>query len=344
MRNRCGTDIRRDNSGSRRLRYSVRLFAAVLCLHLVPDVYAQGYPAKAIRFIVAFPPGGGNDILARELGQSVSEPLGVPVVIDNKPGASTIIGTELAAKAPPDGYTIFMGNNSSLTINPNLYPKLPYDPVKDFSPVSLLATAPFLLTAHPSLPVRSVKELIALAKARPRQLNFGSAGIGIVTHLAGEMLNSMARIQIVHVPYKGAGPLLTDLIGGHIELAFNNVLSSVPHVRSGRLRALAVTSAKRSDVLPDLPTVAESGLPGYEGTVWYAVLVPARTPQDVIARLNTEFVKAIGHPKIRDRLTADGASLIGSQPEALAKVIQSDLAKWATVIKDAKLQLDLPRR
>lgn len=337
-------DIRRDNRGSRRLRYSVRLLAAVWCLQLVPDVSAQSYPAKAIRFIVPFPPGGGNDILARDLGQSVSESLGVPVVIDNKPGASTIIGTELAAKAPPDGYTIFMGNNSTLTINPNLYQKLPYDPVKDFSPVSLLATAPFLLLAHPSVPVRSVKDLIALAKARPRQLNFGSSGIGIVTHLAGEMLNSMARIEMVHVPYKGAGPVLTDLIGGHIELAFNNMLSSIPHVRSGRLRGLGVTSAKRSDVLPDLLTFAESGLPGYEASVWYAVLVPARTPPDIIVRLNTEFVNAISNTKVRDRLTADGASLIGSQPKALEKVIQSDLARWAGVIKDAKLQLDLPRQ
>lgn len=337
-------NIRQDNSRSRWHRYTIGLLTAISCLALVPDVVAQGYPAKAIRFIVPFPPGGGNDILARELGQNVSEPLGVPVVIDNKPGASTIIGTELAAKAPPDGYTIFMGNNSTFTINPNLYQKLPYDPVKDFSPVSLLATAPFLILAHPSVPVRSVKDLIALAKARPRQLNFGSAGIGIVTHLAGEMLNSMARIEMVHVPYKGAGPVLTDLIGGHIELAFINVLSSIPHVRSGRLRGLAVTSAKRNDVLPDLPTVAESGLPGYESSVWYAVLVPARTPQDVIVRLNTEFVKAIRNPKVRDRLTADGASLIGSQPEALAKVIQSDLARWSRVIKDAKLQLDFPRQ
>ncbi len=336
----CSIDIRLDDVLLSGHPYLVGLFAAIACLPFVPTASAQSYPTKAIRFIVPFPPGGGNDILARELAQSVSEPLGVPIVVDNKPGASTIIGTELAAKASPDGYSIFMGNNSTLTINPSLFQKLPYDPVKDFSPVSLLASAPFLLLVHPSVPAKSVNELIALARAKPGRLNFGSAGTGIVTHLAGEMLKSMARIEMVHVPYKGAGPALTDLIGGQIDLVFNNVLSALPHVRSARLRALAVTSRERSNVLPDLPTVAESGLSGYEATVWYAVLVPARTPQDAVNRLNAEFVKAVSSPKVRNRLTADGASVIGSQPDALATAIQSDLVRWARVIKQAGLKLD----
>ncbi|MDB5922663.1 MAG: transporter [Betaproteobacteria bacterium] len=308
-----------------------------------PFAHGQSYPSKPIRFIVPFPPGGGNDLLARELAQYVAEPLGQPVIVDNRPGASTIIGTELAAKAPPDGYTIFMGNNSTLAINPNLYKKLPYDAVKDFAPVSLLASAPFVLLVHPSLPARSVKELIALARARPGQLNFGSAGTGITTHLAGEMFNLMARVNIVHIPYKGAGPAMTDLIAGHIQLAFNNVLSALPHVRSNRLRALAVTSAARSAVLPNLPTVAESGLAGYEAGAWYAVLVPARTPPQIVTRLHMEFVKVLQQPKVQDRLSADGASIVGSTPEVLGKTIEADIARWGRVIKQAGLALESVR-
>ena len=304
---------------------------------------AQTYPAKPIRFIVPFPPGGGNDLIARELAAYITEPLGQTVVVENRPGASTIIGTEAAAKAPPDGYTIFMGNNSTLTINPNLYRKLPYDAVKDFAPVSLLASAPFVLLVHPSLPAHSMKELIALARARPGQLNFGSAGLGITTHLAGEMLKLMARIDIVHIPYKGAGPALTDLMGGQIELGFNNMLSALPHVRSGRLRALAVTSKARSRVLPQLPTIAESGLPDYEAGAWYAVLAPARTPAPVIARLHGEFVKALQQPKVQERMAGDGASIAGSTPEALARIIETDIARWGKVIKQTGLTLDTPR-
>ncbi len=318
---------------------------------LIPLIYiagtisamAQTYPAKPIRFIVPFPPGGGNDLIARELAAYITEPLGQTVVVENRPGASTIIGTEAAAKAPPDGYTIFMGNNSTLTINPNLYRKLPYDAVKDFAPVSLLASAPFVLLVHPSLPAHSMKELIALARARPGQLNFGSAGLGITTHLAGEMLKLMARIDIVHIPYKGAGPALTDLMGGQIELGFNNMLSALPHVRSGRLRALAVTSKARSRVLPQLPTIAESGLPDYEAGAWYAVLAPARTPAPVIARLHGEFVKALQQPKVQERMAGDGASIAGSTPEALARIIETDIARWGKVIKQTGLTLDTPR-
>jgi tripartite-type tricarboxylate transporter receptor subunit TctC len=305
-------------------------------------VQAQSYPSKPIRFIVPFPPGGGNDLVARELAQYLAEPLGQPVIVDNRPGASTIIGTELAAKAAPDGHTIFMGNNSTLAINPNLYRKLPYDAVKDFAPVSLLASAPFVLLVHPSLPVRSVKELIALARARPGQLNFGSAGTGITTHLAGEMFNIMARVNMVHIPYKGAGPAMTDLIAGHIQLAFNNVLSALPHVRSGRLRALGVTSAERSRVLPDLPTIAESGLPGYEASVWYAVLAPARTPPQIVSRLNTEFLKVLQQPKVQERLSSDGAAIVGSTPEVLATTIESDIVRWGRIIKQIRLVLDTP--
>ena len=317
------------------------LMLALVATALRP-VAAQSYPAKPIRFIVPFPPGGGNDLIARELSQHLTESLGQPVVVDNRPGASTLIGAEAAAKASPDGYTLFMGNNSTLTINPHLYKKLPYDAVRDFAPLSLLASAPFVLLAHPSVPAQSVKELIALARLRPGQLNFGSSGLGIATHLAGEMFKLMARVDIVHIPYKGAAPALTDLIGGQIELLFNNVISAMPHVRSGRLRALAVTSKTRSHALPQVPAVAEAGLPDYEASVWYAVLAPARTPAPVLTRLHGEFVKALQHPRVQERLASDGASIVGSTPEVLARTIEADLARWGKVIKQNRLSLATP--
>ena len=317
------------------------LILALVATALRP-VAAQTYPAKPIRFIVPFPPGGGNDLIARELSQHLTESLGQPMVVDNRPGASTLIGAEAAAKASPDGYTLFMGNNSTLTINPHLYKKLPYDAVRDFAPLSLLASAPFVLLAHPSVPAQSVKELIALARQRPGQLNFGSSGLGIATHLAGEMFKLMARVDIVHIPYKGAAPALTDLIGGQIELLFNNVISAMPHVRSGRLRALAVTSKTRSHALPQVPAVAEAGLPDYEASVWYAVLAPARAPAPVLTRLHGEFVKALQQPRVQDRLASDGASNVGSTPEVLARTIEADLARWGKVIKQNGISLATP--
>jgi tripartite-type tricarboxylate transporter receptor subunit TctC len=318
----------------------------MIALHtglIAPVACAQSYPSKPIRFIVPFPPGGGNDLLARELAAHLAEPLGQQVVVDNRPGASTLIGTELAARAPADGHTIFMGNNSTLCINPNLYRKLPYDPVKVFSPVSLLASAPFVLLVHPSLPVKSVKDLLSLARARPGQLNYGSAGIGITTHLAGEMFNLMGKVRTVHIPYKGAGPAMTDLIAGHIQFAFNNILSALPHVRSGRLRALAVTSTSRGAVLPDLPTIAESGLAGYEAGAWYAVLVPARTSPQIVDRLYDEFTKVLRNPKVEERIKGDGAQVIGSTPAVLGRTIEEDIARWGKVIRQAGLALDTPR-
>ena len=317
------------------------LILALVATALRP-VAAQTYPAKPIRFIVPFPPGGGNDLIARELSQHLTESLGQPMVVDNRPGASTLIGAEAAAKASPDGYTLFMGNNSTLTINPHLYKKLPYDAVRDFAPLSLLASAPFVLLAHPSVPAQSVKELIALARQRPGQLNFGSSGLGIATHLAGEMFKLMARVDIVHIPYKGAAPALTDLIGGQIELLFNNVISAMPHVRSGRLRALAVTSKTRSHALPQVPAVAEAGLPDYEASVWYAVLAPARAPAPVLTRLHGEFVKALQQPRVQERLASDGASIVGSTPEVLARTIEADLARWGKVIKQNGISLATP--
>ena len=316
---------------------------ALHALFVASSAWPQSYPFKPVRFIVPFPPGGGNDLLARELAQHLSEPLGQPVVVDNRPGASTIIGTELAAKAPPDGHSIFMGNNSTLCINPNLYKKLPYDAVKDFAPVSLLASAPFVLLVHPALPVKSVKDLLALARAHPGELNYGSAGIGIATHLAGEMFNLLGNVKTVHIPYKGAGPAMSDLIAGHIQFTFNNVLTALPHVRSGRLRALAVTSKTRSAVLPDLPAVAESGMPGYEAGVWYAVLVPARTAPQIVNRLHGEFTRALQNPKVQERISGDGAQVIGSTPAVLGKTIEEDIARWEKVIRQAGLALDTPR-
>ena len=322
-------------------KITLALMLALVATALRP-VAAQTYPAKPIRFIVPFPPGGGNDLIARELSQHLTESLGQPMVVDNRPGASTLIGAEAAAKASPDGYTLFMGNNSTLTINPHLYKKLPYDAVRDFAPLSLLASAPFVLLAHPSVPAQSVKELIALARQRPGQLNFGSSGLGISTHLAGEMFKLMARVDIVHIPYKGAAPALTDLIGGQIELLFNNVISAMPHVRSGRLRALAVTSKTRSHALPQVPAVAEAGLPDYEASVWYAVLAPARAPAPVLTRLHGKFVKALQQPRVQERLASDGASIVGSTPEVLARTIEADLARWGKVIKQNGISLATP--
>ena len=290
--------------------------------------------------IVPYPPGGSADILARAIGAKVGEGLGQPVVIDNRPGAGTIIGTEATAKSAPDGYTFMLGTVSSHAINPALNPKLPFDPVKDFTPLSLVASIPFAMIVHPSVPAKSVQEFVALAKSKPGQLNYSSAGNGTSNHLAGELLKSMAGIDLVHVPYKGSAPALNDLIAGHVSLMFDLVLTAAPHIKSGAARGLAVTGAQRSAVLPDLPTVAESGLPGYEVSAWFGIFAPAGVPQPVAKRLNAEFVKVMREPDLKQRLASLGADPLTSTPEEFSNYLRSEIEKWAKVVKASGMKVD----
>jgi tripartite-type tricarboxylate transporter receptor subunit TctC len=315
-----------------------RFLIALTTLTLAAGTAAGEYPTKPVRLIVPFPPGGGNDTMARTVGQKLSEAFGQQVVIDNRGGAGGNIGAEIAARAAPDGYTLFLGGTGSHGTNPNLHAKLPYDPVKDFAPISLIASAPLLVVVPPSLPVRSINELIQLAKARPGQLNFASSGTGTIAHLAAELLNSMANIKIQHVPYKGTGPALTDLLSGQVQLMFNSAVSMLPQVRGGKLRAIAMTGTKRLAAMPDLPTVAESGVPGYEAASWYGVLAPARTQRAIVDTLNREIVKITRIPELRERLAADGAEPAGTSPEEFAAHIKRELARWAKVIAQAHIR------
>ena len=303
-------------------------------------ILAQAYPAKPIRVLVGFPAGGTSDILARVVAQKLTEAWGQQVVIDNRPGAGGNIATELAAKAVADGYTLLVSPGSTLTSNPAVYSKVPFDPVKDFAPVTIIAGVPNALVVHPSLPVKNVKELIALAKSRPGQLAYASTGAGQSTHLSAELFKLMAGVNLIHVPYKGSAPALTDIVAGQVSVMFDNMPSCLPFIKSGRLRPLAVTSARRSAALPALPTVAEAGLPGFEVTVWFAVLAPAATPREIVNRLNAEIVSALKTPDMRERLAQQGAEPMGNTPEEFAAVIKRDLAKWAKVVRDAGIKLD----
>ena len=291
------------------------------------------YPVKSIRMIVPSAPGSGPDIVARAIGQKLTAALGQSIVVDDKPGAGGIIGSEAAAKSSPDGYTLIMSNAGTHAVNASLYAKLPYDPVKDFAPVTLVAIAPNILIVHPTLPVHSARELIALAKSKPGELTFGSGGNGSTAHLSGEMFRTMAGINIVHVPFKGSPAAVIGVISGQIAMAFPNIPPALPHVRSGKLKALAVTTAKRSVAVPDLPTVAESGLPGYEATAWFGVLAPAATPPQIIGTLNAAIVRIVHTRDMQERLMAEGTEAVGNTPEQFTQIIKSDIAKWAKVVK-----------
>jgi len=316
----------------------IRILALALMLgaQLAP---AQSYPSRPIRLIAPSSPGSGVDIVARIVGQKLSENLKQQVVIDNRAGAGANLGAEIAAKAAPDGYTLFMGTPAH-AINTSLYRRLNYDIVKDFSPISLVTTGQYVLVAHPSLPVRNVKELIALARARPGQLNFASAGNGNATHLAGELFKSLARLNIVHVPYKGTGPALTDLIGGQVQLMFANLTAGLPHIKSGKLRALAVTGTARSPAAPDIPTMIESGVPGYTVTSWYGILAPAATSQEIITRLNGEIAKVMRSPDMKSRLAGEGAEPTSSTPAEFAAFIKAEIEKWGKVIRGAGIRIE----
>ncbi len=303
---------------------------------LAQPVFAQTYPAKGIRFIVGFAPGGPNDIVARIVSQKLTETFGVPVTVDNRPGADSIIGTQMAARAAPDGYTISMISASS-TVHPSVYTNVPFDVAKDFSHVSLLASTDFIVIVNPTLPVKSIKELIALAKARPGQLNFASSGQGGSLHLAGELFKSLTHVDMNHIPYKGGAPAANDVIGGQVELMFSPIPVAMPHVKSGRLRMLAVTGAKRWPSLPDVPTIAEAGVPGYEATGWYGIVAPARTPAPIVMRLNQEIVKMLALAEVRQQFASFDFEPIGSSPDQMTAHVNAELVKWAKVVRDAKL-------
>jgi tripartite-type tricarboxylate transporter receptor subunit TctC len=294
--------------------------------------HAADYPIKSVRVITGFPAGSGVDIVARVVGQKLSEAYAQQFIIDSRPGASSNIATALAAKSAPDGYTLFMGTVAN-TINATLYAKLPFDFTRDFAPITLKASAPNLLLVHPSVPAHNVAELVKLAKAQPGKLSFGSSGTGTLPHLAGELFKSMAGVDIVHIPYKGGPLATTDLIGGQFAILFAISSTVLPHVKSGRIRALAIATPARMPYLPEVPTVAESGLPGYEAVTWFGFTAPANTPRDIIAKLNTDILKVIHTPDVRQQFAAQGIDATGSTPEQFAAYIRSEIAKWARAIK-----------
>ncbi|OYU97995.1 MAG: LacI family transcriptional regulator [Burkholderiales bacterium PBB5] len=300
---------------------------------------AQAWPSKPIRLVVPYPPGGPTDVLLRIVGAQLAERLGQPVHIDNKPGASGMVGADQVAKAPADGYTL-LGNASIHVINPSLYAKPPYDAIKDFAPVSLVAEVPLVLVVSPALGAGTVKDVIALAKAKPGALAFASSGNAAAPHLAGEAFKHAAGVEMLHVPYKGSGPALTDLMGGQVQLMFDSMPSSMPFIQAGKLRSLAVTTARRSTALPQVPTMAEAGLPGFDISTWYGLWAPAGTPREVVARLGAEVAAIVRQPAVRDRLLALGAEPVGNTPDEFAAFNRSELAKWARIVKQSGAKVD----
>ena len=327
------------------MRTSIRAWgaalAAVVALAASAPAAAQGsYPSKPVRLVVPFPAGGTTDILARAVAQKLSETWGQQVIVDNRPGAGGNIGSELVAKSPPDGYTLLMGTVGTHAINPSLYAKMPYDHVKDFTPVILVAGVPNVLVVNPALPVNSVPELIAYAKANPNKLNFASSGNGTSIHLSGELFKTMTGAQMTHVPYKGSSPALTDLIGGQVQLMFDNLPSSLQFIKAGKLRALAVTTAARSQALPDVPTLAESGLPGFEASSWFGVLAPAGTPPAIVEKINGAVAAWLASPEAKEKLAGQGAIAAGGTSDAFVRHIADESSKWSKVVKASGAHVD----
>ena len=314
------------------------LAAALVCF--ATGALAQPYPNHPIRLVVPFPAGGTTDILARDAAPKLTEVLGQPVVVDNRPGAGGNIGADLVAKSQPDGYTLLVGTVGTHAINPSLYAKMPYDHVKDFAPVVLVAGVPNVLVVNPSLPVNSVADLIKLAKSKPGSVNFASSGNGTSIHLSGELFKTMAGVDMTHVPYKGSAPALIDLVSGQVQVMFDNLPSSLPQIKAGKLRAIAVTSLKRSPALPDVPTISESGLPGFEASSWFGLLAPAGTPPAVVTRLNAEVNKWLQSPEGREQLLAQGAQAAGGTPEQFVAHIRAETDKWAKVVKASGAKVD----
>jgi tripartite-type tricarboxylate transporter receptor subunit TctC len=319
---------------------ALSLIVSGILLSLAGNAYGQAYPSRSVRVIVPYPAGGGADFVARVYAKTLSDSLGQQLVVDNRGGANGNVGSEAAAKSTADGYTLLVTASTNLTINPGLYRKMPFDVQRALAPISILATQPTILVVHPTLPVATVKELVALAKARPGQLNFGSAGAGSSAHLAAELFKMVTGVDIVHVPYKGTGPATADLLGGQIPLMFNNLPPSLSLVKAGRLRALAVTGEKRSPAAPQLPTMIEAGYPGVVMTLWNAMLAPAGTPPDIISRLHAEIIRASQLQDVRDRLAAEGTEARTTTQAELADIMKSETARWAKVIKTANVTLE----
>ena len=323
-----------------RTRAAVLACIATLAGSGAGSALAQNYPTRVVRIVVPQAPGAQSELFARMLGQKLGESLGQPVVNDPRPGAGGAIGAEVAARAAPDGYTLLMATNSTHGSNPALYAKLPYDPVRDFAPITLTVGMPYVLSVHPSLPVTTLKQLIAFAKSRPGQLNFASAGNGSTHHLCGELFKSMTRISIVHVPYKGGPPATAATLGGEVSLLFNTVGSVQPSIKSGRLRALGVTTSGRSGALPDVPTMAEAGLPGFELQSWFGLLAPAATPKPIISRLNAETIKALNTPEMKSAVATMGANVMSGSPEQFADYIKSEIARIGEIVKAAGIKAE----
>ena len=323
------------------MSFALRLTALLIAAaSFAAPAAAQSYPARPVRMLMGFPPGGGTDIVGRIVAQKLSENLGQQILPENRGGATGMIAAELAAKAPPDGYTIMMAHVAAMTILPSLYPKMAYDAARDFAPITLAAIGPNLLVVHPSVPAKSVKDLIALAKARPGQLHYASPGNGSVQHLSGELFKLQAKVDMLHVPYKGSGQSIVDLIAGHVQLNFDSVPPVLPHARAGRLRALSVTSEKRSTLMPDIPTVNESGVPGFDMGTWWGLVAPAAVSKDVIARLHAETAKVLKLPDVREKLGNVGAEPGGNTPDQFGAFIRSETAKYARIVRDAKIKID----
>lgn len=310
------------------------LAAGALIGGWVPHVAGQNYPARAVRMVVPFPPGGGTDFIARAVGLKLAELWGQPVVMDNRPGGTTVLGAELVARAPPDGYTLFV-TPVPFSIVPSLQPKLPFDPVKDFEPVALFNTAPLVFIVNPVVPARTVKELVALAKAKPGVLNFGSSGTGSSNHLAGELFNAMAGVKIAHIPYKGSTPSLIDLVGGHVDVVVSTLTSALGLIRAGKVRPIAVTGLKRSPLLPDLPTMHESGLKGFQADGWNGLSAPARTPREIINRINADVARVLNSPEVIDKFRNEGAEPAPMSPEQFAAFVRDEISKWGKVVRVA---------
>ena len=323
----------------RMIRLTAWFLTAILAYAAAP-AYAQAWPARTIRIIVPFPPGGGNDVVGRLIAQKLSERIGQQVVVENRAGANGIVGLQALMQAAPDGYTLGVGAAGPMAVNPALYDKLPYDPLKDFAPISNVANFPLLLVTHPSVAAKTTRDLVALAKAKPGTLHYSSPGNGNSGHLAGELFNTLAGVKTVHVPYKGQGPAITDLIAGQVQMLYSSIPSVLPHVRQGQLTAIAVGSATRLASLPDIPTIAESGVPGYEAYSWAGILAPAGTPKDIVARLSREIADILKQKEVSERLLSQGAIPVGDSPEQFSAYIKTEMEKWGAVVRAANIKVD----
>ena len=321
-------------------KYAVVVAAALLPCMTMPHAFAQAYPAKPVRIVVGFPAGGPTDIVSRTLAPKLTDALGQTVLIDNRAGAGGVLATEQVAKAAPDGHTLLMGTIGGIAVAMSLIPNRGYDTLRDLAPISQVVTVTNLLVVHPSVPAKNVKELLAIARAKPGALNYASSGNGTVTHLAGELFKLMGKVDIVHVPFKGGAPALTALISGEVDMSYENSLVVTPHVKAGKVRALAVTGPKRSQLMPELPTISESGLPGYNASGWYGLFAPAATSKSVIARLNAETVKALRAPDVVRALSSQGAEPVGNSPQEFGGFVKAEIDKWANLVRVAKMKAD----